>query len=174
MGRASFRILLLLGLSPAFLFSAHWYGLLRSIDAASYLVLHEKNYEDYDCRLYGVATPDLAKPNTIECEIDPEQLRIMAFYTTLYATRILHAESLYGFDLVDQLCIVYNGGRVYNLQLIADGYGVPWRANTQETNQEVLTRAAKLLRKAKQEKRGLWNEWEREMSCLERTFAVPQ
>ncbi len=161
------KIFLIVVLLPFFLYGERitLYGILKEKYRAPLLRFYNEDYGYIDCPIFGVNTPDnVIKTN---CEIEPRKFKKMAFYSKLYMQRTLYLEQKYRIDIADNQCILYNGGKIYNSQLISSGNG--FVTHLRPTPIEFERFKDRLIReegRARKNSKGLWHEWEKEMMCL--------
>lgn len=164
------RWFLFLILFNSYLFAEyHIYGILKEFFYGNFMSFYNKDYGYVDCHILGVVSIDSA--NNKECKIDDKTFKIMQFEGRLYARELLYDEQKYRLIVYKNGCVIFNGSKLYNEQLIFDGYGIVRKKYQELSKQEreYIKKLKSLQDKAKAQKRGFWREFNKEMRCLEST-----
>lgn len=142
-------------------------AILKSIYAPALFGVYSKDFGKLYCQLYGVATPSKNFQSEI-CEIDPKTLKAMRHFAMNYTQNKIFSEQQYFLSYQNGWCFLQNGGNLFNEQIIKDGYGVVQYFDL--TQEEVLVNLETLENVARNERKGLWKEWAKEMECIKSTL----
>ncbi|MDD6055203.1 MAG: thermonuclease family protein [Helicobacter sp.] len=137
--------------------------LMQSIYAPALFSVYSKDYGNLYCQLYGIAS--ISKEFKQEmCEITKQAAKEMRHFAMKYIRNQIYLEQQYRLGYKNGWCFLQNGGTLLNAALVRDGYAVVQYFDTTES--QILEELETLEAIARKEKRGLWNEWEKEMNCL--------
>lgn len=160
------RIFFILVIAFNTLSAISFYGYLKEVVNASYLILYNKEWGYVDCRMWGIQSPGNVTKGS--CDISDSDMNKMGFYARLEATRFLDLQQKYRIDIVGGRCVLYNGANFYHDQILKSGYGFVSKIGLKEGDPNWVRNLYKHENLAKQEKRGLWNDWPLDVACLRR------
>lgn len=141
--------------------------ILKSIYAPALFGVYSKDSGNLYCQLYGVATPSKSFKNEI-CEISEKSLKEMRHFAMNYTQNEIFTEQQYTLGYQNGWCFLQNGGKLFNEQIIQDGYGIVQYFDLSQG--EVLAKLEVAENIARAQKKGLWKEWNQEMECLKSTL----
>lgn len=160
--------LLLFALSAfAFVYPPSFQVLMKSILAPAMFSVYSKDMGMLYCQLYGVASIEKAFQSDM-CEITPKAAREMRHFAMQYTRNTIFLEEHYRAGYKKGWCFLQNGAHLFNAQIIRSGYGVVQYFDKSES--AILGELEVLEALARENRRGLWNGWEKEMDCLKRTL----
>ncbi len=137
--------------------------LVKSIFAPTLFSVYNKEYGMLYCQLYGVAGVSKSFKRDA-CEIDAKTVRAMRHFAMQYIRNKIYLEEQYRLGYKNGWCFLQRGGNLLNAEIVRDGYAVV--QSFDRTEEGVLQELELLESIAREEKRGLWREWEKEMQCL--------
>ena len=137
--------------------------LMQQILSPTLFSVYSKDYGILYCQLYGVAS--VSKSFEWEdCEVSSQRLKEMRHFAMQYVQNQVKLEQQYHLGYKNGWCFLQKGGNLFNAQVVRDGYAVVQYFDVSE--EKMLKDLEKLESIARNEKRGLWREWEAEMQCL--------
>lgn len=143
------------------------YGLLKNYIHSNRMRFYEPNFGYIDCHIFGVKAIDAAKNS---CEIPDNIFKIMQFEAREYGDRLMYGEQKYKLLVYPNGCKLHFGAKIYNEEMLKSGYALFYKDYRQLTKEEkeYFKKLKAMYDKAKQEGRGLWKEFRKEMRCMER------
>lgn len=145
--------------------------LLKHIYAPTLFSVYSKDAGMLYCQLYGVAgvSKDFKGDG---CEVSKKSVKEMRHFALTYTQNKIFLEQQYRVGYVKGWCFLQNGGNLFNYEIVRDGYAVVQHFDATAEAQGVMADLEELEAIAREEKRGLWKEWEKEMNCLKVTLGA--
>ena len=148
-------------------------GVLKNVEDNRFTEFGIKEYS-YRCQPYGVLTlEELVEKSGPQsrCRESVEKFYAVEPLSRHFAQRLLKREQLYHIEPKEKGCVLYaKGMRSYSELLLAEGLAV---RKPLFNDEEWLYRFKQAQKKAKYEKKGLWNEriW---IDCVASLYAVEE
>ena len=144
------------------------YATLQKISDGDTFTFKSQQHSEFKCRVFGIDTPE--KFHTAKMDKDANKVGVTAETikkageaSTAYAQKNLKIGKSYKVDVLEkdkygrELCIVYDGEKSYNENVIADGYAVVYQGGKYIKDASFKRRLLEAQKDAKRNSRGLWN-----------------
>ncbi len=135
-----------------------------------------KNGKTINCRLAYIDTPESkrnkrAKSSSKRCKLNIENMVHSGKLSSTYTGHYLQIGKKYHFEIIDQdqrygraVCEIYTNNKLFNLQIVKDGYAVPYYGYIKDSSIKNQFHNAALT--AEKNKLGLWGADLQTMQCL--------
>lgn len=145
------------------------YATLQKISDGDTFTFKSQQHNEFKCRVYGIDTPE--KFHTAKMDKDankvgitPDTMKKAGEASTKYAQEHLKVGKSYKVDVLEkdkygrELCIVHDGDKSYNENIIADGYAVVYKGGKYIKDEQLKRKLLQAQKEARSKNRGLWDD----------------
>lgn len=148
----------------AYVVTAH--AILKGIETSNNMQFYNPSTGYINCPTYGVISPDSLSLKS--CKISKKRFKMMQWYSRGFMNRVIYREQKYKIDYINGYCIIKNGSKIYNEQLIVAGYAITSFRSIDEEGKTFRNRLLEDMEMAKEHRVGLWHDFTKELICLQR------
>lgn len=142
-------------------------AIMKSVYGPTMFRIYARDYGTLYCQLYGVAS--VYSPfKTEACELTARDVKEMRHFALTYTQNHIKNEEQYRLGYKDGWCFLQNGAHTFNAQIVRDGYAVVQHFDRDDP--QFMAELETLEAIARRERRGLWNEWPKQMECLKKSL----